>query len=44
MLPTDKLLVIDNGAYGARIAQIAQYLNIACRVIAPGETAQPNLD
>lgn len=44
MLPTDKLLVIDNGAYGARIAQIAKYLNIACRVIAPGETAQPNLD
>ncbi|HDZ9133311.1 TPA: 2-aminoethylphosphonate--pyruvate transaminase [Vibrio cholerae] len=44
MLPTDKLLVIDNGAYGARIAQIAQYLNIACRVIAPGETTQPNLD
>ncbi|ENE5170883.1 2-aminoethylphosphonate--pyruvate transaminase [Vibrio cholerae] len=44
MLPTDKLLVIDNGAYGARITQIAQYLNIACRVIAPGETVQPNLD
>ncbi|EJL9412603.1 2-aminoethylphosphonate--pyruvate transaminase [Vibrio cholerae] len=44
MLPTDKLLVIDNGAYGARIAQIAQYLNIACRVIACGETTLPNLD
>ncbi|ENM5769173.1 2-aminoethylphosphonate--pyruvate transaminase [Vibrio mimicus] len=44
MLPTDKLLVIDNGAYGARIAQIAEYLNIACHVISPGETAQPNLE
>lgn len=44
MTATDKLLVIDNGAYGARIAQIASYLNIACRVIAPGETSQPNLE
>ncbi|AGH81919.1 2-aminoethylphosphonate--pyruvate transaminase [Psychromonas sp. CNPT3] len=26
--PQDKLLVIDNGAYGARIGQIAQYLKI----------------
>ncbi|KZN47735.1 hypothetical protein N482_08915 [Pseudoalteromonas luteoviolacea NCIMB 1942] len=25
-----KLLVINNGAYGARILEIAQYLNIAC--------------
>ncbi|MDE1515409.1 2-aminoethylphosphonate--pyruvate transaminase [Vibrio sp. dsl-7] len=43
MTPHDKLLVVDNGAYGARIAQIADYLNIAYRVIAPGETAQPDL-
>ncbi|GAM69453.1 pyruvate aminotransferase [Vibrio sp. JCM 19236] len=39
-----KLLVVDNGAYGARIAQIADYLNIACTVIAPGETARPSLE
>lgn len=39
-----KLLVVDNGAYGARIAQIAGYLNIACRVISPGETSQPALE
>ncbi|MDP5252915.1 MULTISPECIES: 2-aminoethylphosphonate--pyruvate transaminase [unclassified Vibrio] len=39
-----KLLVIDNGAYGARIAQIAQYLNIACQIISPGETSPPQLD
>ncbi|MDD1780489.1 2-aminoethylphosphonate--pyruvate transaminase [Enterovibrio sp. ZSDZ35] len=38
-----KLLVVDNGAYGARIAQIADYLNIPCAVISPGETAQPQL-
>ncbi|KXF83046.1 2-aminoethylphosphonate--pyruvate transaminase [Enterovibrio coralii] len=38
-----KLLVVDNGAYGARIAQIADYLNIPCSVISPGETAQPSL-
>lgn len=39
-----KLLVVDNGAYGARIAQIADYLNIACTVIAPGETTRPTLE
>ncbi|MDN2482611.1 2-aminoethylphosphonate--pyruvate transaminase [Vibrio agarivorans] len=39
----DKLLVVDNGAYGARIAQIAEYLNIDCHVVSPGETAQPDL-
>lgn len=38
-----KLLVVDNGAYGARIAQIANYLQIACEVITPGEAAQPVL-
>ncbi|PKF49998.1 2-aminoethylphosphonate--pyruvate transaminase [Enterovibrio nigricans] len=38
-----KLLVVDNGAYGARIAEIADYLNIPCAVISPGETAQPQL-
>ncbi|NRF30635.1 2-aminoethylphosphonate--pyruvate transaminase [Vibrio coralliilyticus] len=39
-----KLLVVDNGAYGARIAQIAQYLNIPCHVVSPGETSQPHLN
>ncbi|WP_394244484.1 2-aminoethylphosphonate--pyruvate transaminase [Vibrio astriarenae] len=44
MKSDDKLLVVDNGAYGARIAQIAEYLNIECCVVSPGETAQPSLD
>lgn len=35
---TGKLLVIDNGAYGARIAEIAQYLNLNHRVMQLGET------
>lgn len=39
-----KLLVVDNGAYGARIAQIAQYLDIPCHVVSPGETSRPNLN
>ncbi|WP_162048039.1 2-aminoethylphosphonate--pyruvate transaminase [Vibrio taketomensis] len=38
-----KLLVVDNGAYGARIAQIADYLNIAYRVVSPGEIDRPDL-
>ncbi|GEA61099.1 2-aminoethylphosphonate--pyruvate transaminase [Vibrio comitans] len=38
-----KLLVVDNGAYGARMAEIANYLNIACEVLAPGETSQPSV-
>lgn len=39
----DKLLVIDNGAYGARIAEIADYLQISCTAIRQGETEQANL-
>ncbi|EGA69451.1 2-aminoethylphosphonate--pyruvate transaminase [Vibrio sinaloensis DSM 21326] len=39
-----KLLVVDNGAYGARIAQIAQYLQIPCHVVSVGETSQPHLN
>ncbi|NOH95700.1 2-aminoethylphosphonate--pyruvate transaminase [Vibrio sp. 99-70-13A1] len=39
-----KLLVVDNGAYGARIAQIADYLSIPCHVVSPGETSQPDLN
>ncbi|GEA52944.1 2-aminoethylphosphonate--pyruvate transaminase [Vibrio inusitatus NBRC 102082] len=43
-IPNDgKLLVVDNGAYGARMAEIADYLNIACEVLAPGETSQPSV-
>lgn len=44
MKSDDKLLVVDNGAYGARIAQIAEYLSIECCVVSPGETVQPSLD
>ena len=33
-----KLLVIDNGAYGNRIAQIAQRLRMDCSVIKQAET------
>jgi 2-aminoethylphosphonate-pyruvate transaminase len=36
--PEGKLLVIDNGAYGQRIAQITQRLRIACHVIQQAET------
>lgn len=39
----DKLLVIDNGVYGARIAEIADYLHINCVTIRQAETEQANL-
>ncbi|MBY8001593.1 2-aminoethylphosphonate--pyruvate transaminase [Vibrio fluvialis] len=39
-----KLLVVDNGAYGARIAQIAAYLYIDCAIVSPGETSQPSVE
>ncbi|MFA0086972.1 2-aminoethylphosphonate--pyruvate transaminase [Vibrio sp. 10N.261.51.F12] len=39
-----KLLVVDNGAYGARMAQIAEYLSIPVSVIAPGEVHQPGIE
>ncbi|WP_042349145.1 2-aminoethylphosphonate--pyruvate transaminase [Bacillus massiliigorillae] len=38
-----KLVVLVNGVYGARIAQIAQMLHIDVTVIDSGETSQPNL-
>jgi len=41
--PKDKLLVIDNGAYGKRIAQIAQYLNIEYTLLSFKETQIPDL-
>ncbi len=44
IIKNGKLLVVDNGAYGARIAQIADYLNIPCLVVSPGETSQPRLE
>jgi len=37
-----KLLVINNGAYGARMAEIADYLNIECHVIELGELTPPS--
>lgn len=44
VIPSDgKLLVIDNGAYGARMVQIARYLNIPCHVLKSPETEPPNL-
>ena len=38
------LLVIENGAYGARIAEIASYLNINHTVLECGETSLPSVD
>lgn len=40
----DKLLVINNGAYGARIKQIAQVLGVACASLDCEETQQPDVD
>lgn len=40
---TDKLLVIANGAYGDRIAEIACYLKIDHQVLNYGETRQPDV-
>lgn len=43
VIPQDgKLLVVNNGAYGERIGQIAQYLNIEHTIIELGEVAQPS--
>ncbi|KJF91768.1 2-aminoethylphosphonate--pyruvate transaminase [Photobacterium leiognathi] len=39
-----KLLVINNGAYGQRIGQIAQYLKIDHHVIELSEVEQPDLE
>jgi len=41
--PDGKLLVVDNGAYGARMAQIAARLGIPCAKVASSETEPPNL-
>ena len=38
------LLVVDNGAYGARIAEIADYLHITHTVLDCGETQMPCTD
>ncbi|WP_100915393.1 2-aminoethylphosphonate--pyruvate transaminase [Pseudoalteromonas spongiae] len=40
---TDKLLIINNGAYGKRIAEIANYLNINAQVVNLNETQLPNI-
>ena len=43
VIPNDgKLLVINNGAYGARMAEIADYLKIDCHVLELGELAMPS--
>lgn len=43
-IPADgKLLVLTNGAYGNRIAQIANYLHIPTLINDSGEIAQPDL-
>lgn len=39
-----KLLILANGAYGQRIATIAQYLNINYKLIDFGELAAPDID
>jgi 2-aminoethylphosphonate-pyruvate transaminase len=45
VLPPDgKLLVVDNGAYGRRIAQIADRLRIECRVLEQPETQPVDLE
>ncbi|QUJ68888.1 2-aminoethylphosphonate--pyruvate transaminase [Photobacterium sp. GJ3] len=45
VIPADgRVLVINNGAYGARIAQIAEVLNIPHLNWDLGEVSQPNLD
>jgi 2-aminoethylphosphonate-pyruvate transaminase len=44
-VPEDgKLLVLANGAYGRRIAQIARRQRIACGVIDSGELSPPHLE
>ncbi|MBB1384881.1 2-aminoethylphosphonate--pyruvate transaminase [Pseudoalteromonas sp. SG45-5] len=40
---SDKLLVINNGAYGERIGEIAAYLNINTHIINYTETQLPNV-
>lgn len=42
--PDGKLLVISNGAYGDRIAQIARRLKIALQELSYSETELPDLD
>lgn len=39
--PTDKVLIIDNGAYGQRMAQICSILNVNHQVLKFQETLQP---
>ncbi len=42
--PQGKLLVVDNGAYGARITKIADYLKIAAHVIRQSEIEAADLN
>src|SRR3954470_24296671 len=42
--PTGKLLVLSNGAYGERMAQMAGHLKIPTTVLRSPENQTPNLD
>ncbi|EAQ67344.1 2-aminoethylphosphonate:pyruvate aminotransferase [Marinomonas sp. MED121] len=43
IIPEDgKLLVVNNGAYGARMAEIAAYLKLDCHVLELGEMTMPS--
>ena len=42
--PEGKLLVLVNGAYGKRVAEIAEYLHVGFTVIDSGEMSPPSLE
>src|SRR5438034_9956711 len=42
--PQGKLLVLSNGAYGERMAQMASHLKIATTILRAPENQTPNLD
>ncbi|MCO7188109.1 2-aminoethylphosphonate--pyruvate transaminase [Pseudoalteromonas sp. XMcav2-N-2] len=44
LLPEDKILVINNGAYGKRMAEICQILGLAHEVLSFKETQLPDLE
>ncbi|MCR2139059.1 2-aminoethylphosphonate--pyruvate transaminase, partial [Salmonella enterica] len=42
--PEDKLLIISNGAYGARMAEMAQRLGITHHLYDCGEVVKPDIE
>lgn len=42
--PQDKVLIVSNGAYGARMAEMAQRMDIAHHVCDCGEVARPDVN